>query len=416
MLCGMSGLAASASARDWAFDAAPLGEVVKAGASEFGQAVRVCKSADAPVTGRFKFDDAAGVAGALQAKGHPVRLVSTGFEVGCDQAAIEQGPDIQGSFASSPALPSAAPAAAPAAPVEPTVYRRVDVRFRDPNKIINAVSKLPGLSVLAFPDVPGPLLLAGPADMVGEARRFIAALDTCPVQVEIQALVVTQGSTVNRSRRFGVQLRSAGDVALGGFDPTAGSSLTIPGLRAYLDALRERGEVRANRSFIGDVILGEVVSLSDGSQVPIQASAIITDRETRNNVTYRDVGHNLSFGLLAVADGQAVVRVDHQISGLSGNSTLGPVFSNQSTGTVMRLPLGKWSMISLSGTDRAQRSRSRGIFSRSDAVLSDTGGSYLVFALASVPCIRPPAVEDVQASRRVDAGNEASAKPSRSRK
>lgn len=381
----------SALAGDLIADSVPLRTVVETAAKPFGLRVRVCSGGDAPVTGRFKFDEASSVAPQLMEKGFAVTLDGNGYSIGCDQASVE-APQLAG-------IPSYVPHGSPldpnmaggplspvqTVPVEPPTYERLTAHYRDPSKLIAVLSKLPGLSVIADPEIPGPLLLAGPASIVKQASAFMRDLDRCPDQLEIQALVVSSGESSDRQRRLGIQLRPSSDTLAGVFDPSSAALINIPGLRAYLDASRSSGTVRQNSSFASRVLLGETVALVDGQEIPVRAATSVTDRETRADVAYRSIGHKLSVKVEAI-DREAVVTVQHELSSLVSQTTLGPAFATRSTVSTMRVQLGEPVVVALAGTDLASKDKSRGIFSRSDATSVNRAGIYLVFALKRLPC------------------------------
>lgn len=375
-------------------------------AKPYGLHVRVCSQGDRPVTGRFDFASAAAVADLLAAKGHPVTFDGGRYSVGCDQASVETpiGATVENRnlHSGSASLPLGSPldpnlgeamrrngvgfGGAGPAYVEPPTYERLTSRYRDPSKLLATLSKLPGLSVVADPDIPGPLLLAGPASIVKQAAAFMRDLDRCPDQVELQAVVVSSGDSSDRSRRFGIQLREPGTLSVGGFDPIAAATITIPGLRAYLDALRETATVRQNSTFSARVLLGEAVRLVDGQEVAIRAATSVTDRETRADVAYRSIGHKLAVTLDAL-DREAVVTIEHELSSIVGQTALGPTFATRSTVSAMRVALDRPTVVSLAGTDLATKTRSKGLLSRADATAVAKSGVYLVFALRRLPCV-----------------------------
>lgn len=404
-LVGMWGLAGSASAKDFIADAVPLETVVRSAAADFGFGVTVCNSGQRPVTGRFAFREAADVAGLLLEKGFPVEFVNGQYRVGCDQASAE----LAGGAASSAGMAATAPFAgailggdrpqsqpggyvsAPAAPPPPpSIYRADRVRYRDPSKVIAVLSRIPGLSVIADPDVPGPLLMVGPASIVGEAEKFLAAFDQCPAMGQVEATIVTTSDRLDRSRGFGVQIREPGSSLIGAFDPLAGATVSIPGLRLYLDGLRETGEFRTNGTLRARVLLGETVKVQDGSDVPVRSATSVTDRETRTDVVYRSTGNRMTVKLIAIEAGTAVLSIEHELSAQSGDGALGPTFSTRSVTSLLRVNLGEANLISLSGIDTASKVRSRGIFSRSDATTAAKAGAFLVFAVERVPCAIGP--------------------------
>ncbi len=382
----------------------PLEVVVQSAGADFGSPVRVCSNGKRLVSGRFNFREAADVSGLLLEKGFPVSFDAGTLAVGCDQAAMELdqgGASSAGMSATSPfsaailggdrSIPrgsplSPGPVYQAAPPPPPATFRAAMVRYRDPSKVIATLAKLPGLSVIADPEVPGPLLLVGSASIVSQAEKYLAVFDTCPRMAQVEATIVTSSSTSDRSRAFGVQIREPGSSLIGVFDPLAGATIAIPGLRLYLDGLRQSGEFRTNASLRARVLLGETVKVQDGADVPVRAATSVTDRETRTDIVYRQTGNRMTVKLLALEEGQAVVQIEHELSSQSGNGTLGPTFSTRSVSSLLRVDLGQPNLISLSGADSASKTTGRGIFSRSDATASAKAGGFLVFAVERVPC------------------------------
>ena len=400
------GLASSASAKEFIADAAPLEVVVQSAAAPYATPVRVCSNGKRPVSGRFNFRDPADISGLLLEKGFPVTFEGGTLAVGCDQASQEldaggvssSGISATAPFAAailggdrsiphgSPLSPGPSYEAAPAPPPPPSTFKAATVRYRDPSKVIATLSKLPGLSVIADPEVPGPLLLVGSASIVSQAEKYLAAFDTCPRMAQVEATIVTSSTNSDRSRAFGLQIREPGSSLIGGFDPLAGATVAIPGLRLYLDGLRQSGEFRTNASLRARVLLGETVKVQDGSDVPVRAATSVTDRETRTDIVYRQTGNRMTVKLLALEDGQAVVQIEHELSSQSGQGALGPTFSTRSVSSLLRVDLGQPNLISLSGADSASKTTGRGIFSRSDATTAGKAGAFLVFAVERVPC------------------------------
>lgn len=389
----------------------PLETVVRSAAASFGFGVEVCNATAGRrlVTGRFNFREAGDVSGLLLEKGFPVEFVNGRYRVGCDQASDE----LAGGAASSAGMAATAPfsaailggdrsvpsgspldpgqaAYAPPPPPPPPTYHADRVRYRDPSRVIEVLSKIPGLSVIADPKVPGPLLMVGPASVVGEASKFLAAFDQCPAMAQVEATIVTSSNTLDRSRGFGLQLREPGTSLIGTFDPLAGATIAIPGLRLYLDGLRDTGEFRANGTLRARVLIGETVKVQDGSDVPVRSATSVTDRETRTDVVYRSTGNRMTVKLHAIEEGSAVLEIEHELSSQSGEGPLGPTFSTRSVSSLLRVQLGEPNLISLSGLDSASKVRSRGIFSRSDATKAGKAGAFLVFAVERVPCAIGP--------------------------
>lgn len=406
MCVGTLVTASSASAREFLADATPLETVVKIAAADFSVPVNVCSAGKRPVTGRFKFNSAADIAGLLAEKGFPVEYAGGRIDVGCDQAAreLEAGGASMGLGVASPfaaparvgqgAVPETgqggaiAPTVAP--PPPPPAFRKAEIRYQDPSKVLRVLSKIPGLSVIADPDVPGPLLMVGPASIVDQASDFLAAFDRCPAMARVEATVVTSSDTSARSRGFGIQITEPSRSVLGTVDPDAQLKFSIPGLTAYLTGLRETGQFRANGTLISRVLVGGTAKVQDGGDVAIRGATSVTDRETRADVVYRQIGNRMVVRLHALEGDTAVLEVEHELSSISGQTALGPNFSARSMSSVFRVTLGEPNIVSLSGMDMASKTRSRGIFSRSDATEAQKLGAFLVFAVERVPCAAGP--------------------------
>jgi IMP dehydrogenase/GMP reductase len=249
------------------------------------------------------------------------------------------------------------------------------------------MSKFPGLSVLAEPDRVGPVAFSGSRTIVADALKLMAELDRCPTRVEVQASILVKGRTESASRGAGLQLRIGGnDFVLGYANPSgAGISIDIPQLSAFIAA------AKANAGFVqlstigGQLLEGSEIVLKDGSEVPIRGEAIVTDRETRQSVTYRSVGHNLTLRLQSVGD-YLVGEVEHELSTLGATTDLGPTFGTRSTTTAFRVKPFEPLAISLSGLDGGHEERRKGILSAFTAKSRENASAVLILALKPLSC------------------------------
>lgn len=390
-----------ANAGEMLAKAIPVRDFVEAFAPRFGLQTRVCGAAN--ITGKFSIDKASDLAQALAEAGRRVVIDGNGVLVVDCSAADQSALDPMGQYVSGPMsqaalgggnMPSGNPldprmGAAPAPGYGPAVMRAPDEVFKAldthyvTKKRLGILEGL-GLKVLGDPDVPGPLLLVGPAKIIDEAEAYVRSVDVCPRQLRLEATVVTRANTRNRSRGFG--LRIGNDKAAIGTAGTADSLIDLPLLQAFLSAKRETFELGTNASFKGYVLQGEEMKLTDGRDIPVRSATSVTDRETRQDIIYRTAGHQLSVKPLSLNDVDAVLLVGHSISAQGAVSDLGPSFNERATSSTFRLRYGEPIILSLSGQDTARRVHSRGILSRNDEFEAADGGSFLVLAVELDRC------------------------------
>ena len=402
--------------------AIPTRDFVAAFAAKFNVKAKVCGESN--VTGMFAVNSAEDLANALINSGRAFEVAADGtWLIDCD-AANKLRSDPLGQYVSGPLsqaalgangnnIQSGSPLGpqyryddgqgyAQSVPVEPATYRMVETRYQ-PKKKFDLLETL-GLKVLGDPDIPGPLLLVGPAKIVDEAESYIRAVDICPRQLRVEATVITRANRQVRNREFGVRIGSA-KAHLGTAGVSDNTGIDLPLLTAFLEANRGVFEAGTNATFRGRVVEGDELKLADGQDVPVRAATSVTDRETRQDVIYRTAGHQLAVRPLALSDGEAVLMVDHSISALVANGELGPQFATRSTSANFRVAYGEPVILSLSGSDTANRAKSRGILSRADAIEAADAGAFLLLAVQLDRC-RAAAGEDVQpqAARQRSAG------------
>lgn len=379
--------------------AIPVKDFVQAFAPRFGLQFRVCGNAN--ITGKFRIDKASDLAQALSDAGRRVAIDAAGVLLVDCSASDRLAADPLGQYVSGPMTSAALagpnvpsgnpldPNMAPSSPYGPSVMRAPDEVFKAldthyvTKKRLGILEGL-GLKVLGDPDVPGPMLLVGPAKIIDEAEAYVRSVDVCPRQLRVEATVVTRANSRNRSRAFGIRIGN--DKAALGTAGTADSLIDLPLLQAFLAAKRETYEIGTNASFKGYILQGEDLKLTDGRDIPVRSATSVTDRETRQDIIYRTAGHQLSVKPLSLNDVDAVLLVEHSISAQGASSDLGPSFAQRGTSSTFRIRYGEPIVLSLSGQDTAARIRSRGILSRNDSFEAADGGAFLVLAVELDRC------------------------------
>lgn len=381
-------------------DATPVDAFLRAYAPQYGLKFRAC--GNATISGRYTIGDAADIGLILAEAGRRVEWQGDTLLVDCDaadQLTPSYGGEIVGNIAADAIGIGQAPIGQgrgaphtrsvpgqfPATP-EPVEYRAMDTQYL-PGRRLDPIRAL-GLDILADPDIPGPLLLAGPAKIVDQAERYIRSIDVCPRQLAIEATVVVRANVQNRSRGFGIRLGSA-EIGVGTRNPGDGSpdtGLNFSLLSAFLEASRGEFETARNASFMGRLVEGGKLALSDGDDVPIRAATSVTDRETRQDIVYRTAGHSLAVQALAIGE-EILLQVDHSISALGPDTELGPTFSTRSTSSLIRVRYREPVVLSLAGADVAERGKTKGILARSDRLSSSETGAFLVLAVDRIDCL-----------------------------
>lgn len=275
--------------------------------------------------------------------------------------------------------------------IVPDVRRRTVTEWLDGSRIVAALGKLPGLSVLAQDGEPGPVLLSGPPAIVAIAADYIRAIDVCPLQLAFEASILTRNRSSGRTIAGGIQVHGGGlsgsSFSIGSAPPSiSGFAASIPGLRAFLDATAAEGRLDQSAVLRGRVVQGGELVLNDGREVAIRAGTQTTAVATTANVEYRAVGHNITLKPRVVGRDYVVVELQHQLSGVDSQTDLGPSFAARTTKTVMRVQPGRPEIVSLSGLDSDVHSRARGILSVDKVHSTTQVGAFLVFAVAVEPC------------------------------
>lgn len=361
-----------------------------------------------PVSGSRDIRTVADAAEFFASAGLPVEIRDTGLMVGCDAAdyAISPGLDApQGSYSAGGLLgPSASPSRSaalqgvPMAPPEPPIYHTVSAKWvkRD---LLGQIGAALGVKMV-FDTVPEhPILLAGPADAVSQARAYISALNVCPVQLSFEASVIQRSDSDIKDRDIGLRLGGS-SAGIGTAGTSSATGLNFSWLTGFLEATHEVARFRVNATHSAMLMAGETVQLRDGGQTPVRAATSVTDRETRVDVVYKNTGHNLDLQLLAMDGPDALLMIDQSYSSVGTSTDLGPSFANRSVKSTLRVPIGEPVVIAVAGADSVSTSKRRGILHRGDYTNTEKGGSFLVFQLARVGCReREPASADDKPTR-----------------
>lgn len=380
----MSALSSPAASREVVAHSVPIQAFVDAYSTMFDATVEVCNKGST-VSGRFVLNDSASFGQALAEAGRKVEFAADGT-IRVDCAASNHAPaswlDDKVAPLSSAVLSRPPVAAVHRSSAPDVMVRQVETRYVKKARF-DPLEAL-GLRVLGDPNIPGPLLLAGPARIVEAAEEYIRAVDVCPRQLKVEATVVSRSNSKRRARNFGLRI---GDHQIGfGTAGTGDTGLNFTWLSGWLEATRGTYEAAANASFVARILEGEELKLTDGEEVPVRTATTVTDRETRDSIVYRNAGHSLAIKALAFGENEVVLQADHSISALAGVTNLGPAFSNRGTSSTFRVRYGQPFVLSLTGTDRASRRADRGILFRADDLDASDGGSFLVLAVDQERC------------------------------
>lgn len=377
-------LSTSAAANTFTFDKATAKDVAAAVGPAVGVSVRVCD--DKPVQGRFTIRTPAELRDVFGAAGMPVDEPAPGqMTVGCDKADLVLADRTREAFVPAPFQPQLG-STAPAPSLPPVKQSTVVIGAKwVPRSLLRNIGSVLGVRVLVddIPDVP--VLIAGPADVVEEARRYIRAANVCPAQLQFEATVIEEARTAARERGVGVRLGGR-RIGLGTAGTSPDTGITLPWLTAYLDATKGRTEARANSTVSSLLMVGQKATIQDGLSLPVRTGTAITDRESRTDIAYRNAGHSAVVQLLAVDGGQALLSIDHNYSSVSGTTDLGPTFAERHVTAVMRVPSAGVTMLALAGADTAEAVDQAGILSRRKGFSARKGGVYLAFKLTPIGC------------------------------
>lgn len=263
------------------------------------------------------------------------------------------------------------------------------------------VRKLPGLSVLADPDRPGPMIVMGPKKWVGQARAFIRELDACPVEVRITAAVVARSGSALASRAFGVRLDAfGGDLVAGATPPIGGGvGIQLGPLQAVITGLRDRYRLEEVYSSQSRVLLGRALVLNDGAEVPVSTGEVLNANGAATAISYRNVGHSLTVLPLAHASGYVVGTIRHELSAQQGNNGVGPTFGSRRVETSFRVRPGEPVVMALSGLDTTSQSKTSGVFFSGKRNNQTEAGGFLVLTLEPEGCAAQAATKERGAAR-----------------
>ena len=386
-------------ARQFAVEGVPADVVAKAVAPIVGVAIRSCTQQ--PVSGRSDIRTLADAAEFFGKAGLPVSFVGTELQVGCDVSDQAFPPSIAGGdnvprgsplnpfgtggafYPQQPVLPQYGPAPAPVRGDPPKVETMTAKWVKRP--LLEKLSGALGVKLI-YDDTPDhPILLAGPADAVADARRYIEAVNVCPVGLTMEASVIQRADSDVRSREAGARIgtRSIG-FGTSGTSPDTGISFSW--LTAFLEARKEVSRFRVNASHSALLLPGEPVVLRNGGEAPVRAATSVTDRETRTDVVYRTTGFNLDLTLQAVDGDDALLSVEQSYSSVGAQTALGPAFNNRSFKSVVRVPIGQPSILTVSGDDSVSDEKRRGLLFWGKSTSVSKNGSFLVFKLARSGC------------------------------
>ena len=385
------------AARQFSAVGIPADVVAKAVGPIVGVAIRACTQQ--PVTGSADIRTLADAAEFFANAGLPVGFVGTELQVGCDVsdqalppgggfANIPRGSPLNpfgegGAFQpqQTPGLPQYASPAPP--PVKPKVETMTAKWVKRP--LLEKVAGALGVKLI-FDETPDhPILLAGPADAVADARRYIEAVNVCPVGLTMEASVIQRSDSDLRSSEAGARIgtRSIG-FGTAGTSPDTG--LSFSWVTAFLEARKEVSRFRVNASHSALLLPGEPVVLRNGGEAPVRAATSVTDRETRTDVVYRATGFNLDLVLQAIDGNDALLSVEQSYSSVGAQTELGPAFNNRSFKSVVRVPIDQPSVLTVSGDDTVSDGRRRGLLFWGKSTSVSKNGSFLVFKLTRSGC------------------------------
>jgi hypothetical protein len=297
------------------------------------------------VTGHRDIRTLADAAEFFAGAGLPVSFVGTNLQVGCDAADqalpttidnpnVPRGSPLNpfgtgGGFAVAPGQSYPSPSAnLPAPPAVPLVSRTIEAKWVK-RSVLEKVGSALGLKMV-FDDTPDhPILIAGPADVVAQARSYIDAVNVCPVGLDMEASVIQRSDSQLRNRDAGVRIGTR-SIGIGEPGTSTATGINFSWLSAFLEARKETAQFRVNASHKALLLPGEPVVLRDGGEAPVRGATSVTDRETRVDVVYRSTGFNLDLTLLAIDGSDALLTVDQAYSSVGAVTDLGPTFNNRS--------------------------------------------------------------------------------------
>lgn len=383
-------------ARQFAAEGVPADVVAKAIAPIVGVAIRACTQQ--PVSGRRDIRTLADASEFFAGAGLPVAFVGTELQVGCDvsdqalppgvaQSNIPRGSPLNPFGADGAFYPRPAPvpySAAPAPPPEPPKVETMTAKWVK-RPLLEKVAGALGVKLI-FDETPDhPILLAGPADAVADARRYIEAVNVCPAGLTMEASVIQRSDSDLRSSEAGARIGTR-SIGFGTAGTSADTGLSFSWLTAFLDARKEVSRFRVNASHSALLLPGEPVVLRNGGEAPVRAATSVTDRETRTDVVYRATGFNLDLTLQAIDGDDALLSVEQSYSSIGAQTELGPAFNNRSFKSVVRVPIDQPSILTVSGDDTVSDGKRRGLLFWGKSTSVSKNGSFLVFKLTRSGC------------------------------
>ena len=383
----------SASAQSFRAEGIPADIAARAMQSRTGIYIETCSSL--PVSGSMRVTTAADAAEFFASNGLPVQIVGNGLKVGCDQLDNDMqfveaftGTGVEAPHSTE--RPAPLPARGQTYPPSPSPFREPDIyEISDgrwiSRELVDQVQGIFGIKIARDETPNVPLLLAGPANAVNEARRYLERVNVCPVQLEFEATVIQRADNRIKDRDIGLRL-GTDTIGIGTAGTSTGTGIAFSWLSAFFESSDEAARFRVNSTLSAVLMPGEPVSLRDGSQIPVRGATSVTDRETRVDVVYRDAGHTLDIELLALDGRDALIAVVQEFSSVGTVTDLGPTFATRSITSTLRVPVGEAVALAVVGADAVSTSRRRGIFSRRDFQNSRQDGAFMVFHLREAGC------------------------------
>lgn len=294
-----------------------------------------------------------------------------------------------------PGQPQNAPYGAPTAPQTPIPNPDEDIgstslrtRYVTGKKLTDLLKGLPGVSILAEPDTPGPVTIYGPRKWVMEAQSFAKRLDVCPMQFDVTSVIVARSGSDLANRAFGVRVDiSNGNLVFGGVPlRDTGISLNVGPLTATIDALRQHNRLEEVYVTSSHVLFGSDLTITDGQEVPVETGDLVTEVGTTTTKRYRTVGHSLKVRVTA-ADGPFITgTIDHELSSQQGSNSVGPTFGSRRVQTAFRVQLGEPIVMAVSGADSASTAKSKGFLFTSKATSRIENGGFVVLIITPSGC------------------------------
>lgn len=225
-------------------------------------------------------------------------------------------------------------------------------------------------------DADNTIIIRAPAPIRREALALLAAIDTAPVQVSIDVMLVEV--TLNKATRMGVQayLQDAEASLIAGTDSTAALTPTLPGVnlvlgrntdpRVIIDSLSQVTDVKVVSAPSVSAFENEQAEIKVVEQVPIVTQQVqaTTDANapTVNSVEYRDAGVILRVTPQVSGSDLVNLQVKQELSAVvgqtNGQATLTPTLRQRSITT--RVAVYDGQTVALGGLMSTQSTGSKG--------------------------------------------------------